>query len=472
MTTIQGFETSELDFLPTSDRADPVPAMRADHLERAGRRVIVVDDDAPGVHLLRNVGLVTAWEPADIAWLLDQPGPAGVVLTNSRSLPAAAAAKVNEQVGRRLRAAADRVGLQLDVVSRGDSTLRGHFPVEADALDRGLGGMANGTILMPFYAERNCITVNGVHYVGDGRWYTPVAETEFATTGPFRFTQSSLAEWVEEESGGAIPATSLVVIDIATIRTGGVGAVESILLDSGRGRFYAIDAIDERDVDIVVAAIRRTIDAGLQWMYRASPGLVRSLAGQVPGAAIEPPPIVSTQGGLVVVGSPHPMASRQLTRLVQSPWVESVEADVVALADPVGANGEVRRLIDVIDRAVRAGRIAVLSTARRAFADRSGESSAAIGDDIVAGLCRVVAALDEPPAYLVASGGSTAHRLAVEALGARRVRVLGPLGPSMPIWQLGEETAYPGLPYVALPGAAGEEHTLADVVARFEQARR
>ncbi len=118
------------------------------------------------------------------------------MLTNSRGLPEAEAVALNRELATNLRAASDAVGRPVTLVSRSDSTLRGHYPAETDALAAGMANTA-GTISMPtappqvllapFFAEGKRITVGGVHWVHDGETATPVGETEFARDRSFGF---------------------------------------------------------------------------------------------------------------------------------------------------------------------------------------------------------------------------------------------------------------------------------------------
>jgi hypothetical protein len=48
--------------------------------------------------------------------------------------------------------------------------------------------------------------------------------------------------------------------------------------------------------------------------------------------------------------------------------------------------------------------------------------------------------------------------------GVRRAQVLGQIVPGVPVWRLGPESKYPGLPYVVFPGNAGGPDALASVI--------
>jgi uncharacterized protein YgbK (DUF1537 family) len=112
------------------------------------------------------------------------------VCTNSRSLAARAAGRLGEVVGRRLRHAARREGARVVLLSRSDSTLRGHFPVEVDGLARGFGFAPDALIIAPAFFEAGRYTVGDVHWVEQGGDLVPASQTEFARDPVFGYTSA------------------------------------------------------------------------------------------------------------------------------------------------------------------------------------------------------------------------------------------------------------------------------------------
>ncbi len=103
-------------------------------------KVVVFDDDPTGTQTAHGVHVLTEWSVAALGReLLDATRAAFFMLTNSRALPAAGAEALATEIGNNLRVAGDRTGVPFVVMSRGDSTLRGHFPGEVTALADALG---------------------------------------------------------------------------------------------------------------------------------------------------------------------------------------------------------------------------------------------------------------------------------------------------------------------------------------------
>src|SRR5674536_271126 len=131
--------------LPTPDAAladAPDPLVLPDARERirashaaTGRRIAAIDDDPTGSQTVHDVSVVMVLDASEYAAALAEPGSTCFILTNSRSFPEAAAAEVNHTAGQALFELEQRLQAPLDVVSRSDSTLRGHVVAEVRALD-------------------------------------------------------------------------------------------------------------------------------------------------------------------------------------------------------------------------------------------------------------------------------------------------------------------------------------------------
>ncbi|MEO0562781.1 MAG: four-carbon acid sugar kinase family protein, partial [Chloroflexota bacterium] len=129
--------TETLNALPPEPQADLIPAIRA-ALAESGAKVVILDDDPTGTQTVHDVTVLTSWEQGVITDALHDDAPAVFILTNTRSMTAEVAAQVNLEIGAHVRAASVMLGRDVVLVSRGDSTLRGHFPLETDTLAKAI----------------------------------------------------------------------------------------------------------------------------------------------------------------------------------------------------------------------------------------------------------------------------------------------------------------------------------------------
>ena len=99
----------------------------------SGAYVAVLDDDPTGTQTVHDLWVITRWTREALLSVMSENSPVFYVLTNSRSLPQDQAAALSRDIAANLAACAAEVGAEIDVVSRSDSTLRGHYPAEIDA---------------------------------------------------------------------------------------------------------------------------------------------------------------------------------------------------------------------------------------------------------------------------------------------------------------------------------------------------
>ena len=138
--------------LPPEWPQDLRPMIRKQVTE-SNTKIVVLDDDPTGTQTVHGIPVLTGWSVEVLRAELENDGPAFYVLTNSRSLPLPEARAMNSEIGRHLREAAEESGRPFVVVSRSDSTLRGHFPGEVEALAEGLSQNFDAWIVIPFSSK-------------------------------------------------------------------------------------------------------------------------------------------------------------------------------------------------------------------------------------------------------------------------------------------------------------------------------
>jgi uncharacterized protein YgbK (DUF1537 family) len=443
-------------------------------LADAGRRIAVLDDDPTGSQTVHDVDVVTVFEPDEIATGLSAAGSTCFILTNTRSLPEADAVELNTHIGRTLFDLAARLEAPIDVVSRSDSTLRGHVIAEVrglDAVRREVTGRGfDGVLMVPAYFEAARFTAGDVHWARVGADVLPVSETEFARDATFGYGSSDLREFVAEKSGGTIQPGEVLSITLDDIRVGGPQRVAEILTGVTGGAFVVVNAVEYADLDVVVLGLLDAEGAGRSFLYRSGPSFVQALAGLDPRGPLRASDIwpAGHPGGhgLVVVGSHVGLTSRQVAVARQHGGLTEVELDVAAIADSARRDSHIadatRLVVSALDRSD-----VLLVTSRSLLRGRDAAESLEIAGRVSTAVTEVVrTALTAKPAWVIAKGGITSHDVAVRGLGIRRAKVLGQLLPGLvsvfrPIDAAPEVV---GTPYVVFAGNVGDETTLASVI--------
>jgi len=148
--------------------------------------------------------------------------------------------------------------------------------------------------------------------------------------------------------------------------------------------------------------------------------------------------------------------------------LERVEISVEEILKPERRAGELSRAAAQLNRALAAGRDAVAFTSRKLITGGDAVTSLAIGGQVSSAPVQLVQRLESRPRYLIAKGGITSSDLATRGLGVKRATVPGQILPGVPVWELGPETKFPGLPYVVFPGNAGGPGALAQLVTELK----
>ena len=211
-------------------------------------------------------------------------------------------------------AAASVENIGYTVVLRGASTLRGHFPEEADAAASVIGE-TDAWILCPFFLQGGRYTISDVHYVADGNRLVPAGRTEFAKDAAFGYKASNLCEWVEEKTKGRVSATSVASVSIETIRNGGPDAVCQQLCNLPKGSVCVVNAASDKDVFVFAACMIKAEIKGKRFLCRTAASFVSARLGIKPKDAITPRELGifgKQNGGLIVVGSYVPKTTKQV----------------------------------------------------------------------------------------------------------------------------------------------------------------
>jgi uncharacterized protein YgbK (DUF1537 family) len=450
--------------------------IRAAHAA-AGRRIAVLDDDPTGSQTVHDVSVVTVFEDAEYAAGLAEPGSTCFVLTNTRSLPEHAAVELTTSVAGSLFALGQTLGAPVEVVSRSDSTLRGHVFTEMRAIDaarrRVTDSGFDGVLLIPAYFEAGRFTAGDIHWATVSGELVPVGASEFARDATFGYTSSNLREFVAEKSNGTIAADRVPSITLTDIRAGGPDRVADILATVTGGAWVVVNATDYADLEIVVLGVQRAEERGRSFVYRCGPSFPRALAGiepQAPLTAAQIWPSGRPKGhGLVVVGSHVGLTSRQVARAQERGGLIEAQLDVPTLLDPERRDDHVAGIGKQVAEALATSDV-LLFTSRTLQRGGDADDSLAISRTVSTAVVEVVqAALAAHPAWVVAKGGITSHDVAVRGLGIRRAEVVGQLLPGMismfrPIEAAPEAI---GTPYVVFAGNVGDDDTLADVIDLF-----
>ncbi len=456
-------KSQTLSALPSEWPVDLRATIRG-QVEASGRTIVVLDDDPTGTQTVYDLPVLTGWGVDVLAAELSTRPACFYVLTNSRALPGPEAAQLGRTIGRNLAAASAQTGRDVVVVSRSDSTLRGHYPAETDALAEGLGQSVDGTLIIPFFLEGGRYTIDNIHWVAEGDTLVPASQTPYAADKAFGYKNSDLRAWVEEKTGGRVSAGDVAAVTLDDLRRGGPDAVRDRLLGISGGQVCFVNCASYRDMEVFVLGLLAAEAAGKRFLYRTAASFVQVRAGLParPLLTANDLDLPSSGGGLFVVGSYVPKTTAQLDALLAQPGIVPVEIDVAALLDDRRAS-TLAAAIAATDAALAANRSVAVFTSRKLVSVDDHAGSLSIGRRVSDGLIEIVQKISQRPRYLVAKGGITSSDTATAGLGVVRAVVAGQILPGIPVWRTGDESRHPGLPYIVFPGNVGGDDALVEV---------
>ncbi|OBS10985.1 four-carbon acid sugar kinase family protein [Acidihalobacter prosperus] len=432
-------------------------------------KIIVLDDDPTGSQTVHGCLLLTRWDVDTLRGALRDDSPLCFVLTNTRGMDAVRAEAVTRQVCVNLGQALDALAkdghpLNPLLVSRSDSTLRGHYPVETDVIAEVLGPF-DAHFMIPAFFEGGRFTREGTHYlIADGR-PVPVHETEFARDSVFAYRHSHLPDYVEEKTRGRIRAAEVEHFTLDDVR----GDVSERLLGLHGNMCCVVDAESQEDLDRFAAQLRAAATQGKRFLFRSAASLLTALA------ALPPQPVPAERmaayvrggrAGAVVVGSHVNKTTQQLNELLRMPRVAGLEVDVDRIV------GERDALLDELlehcGRLHAAGSAPVIFTSRveRTFPDQA--TRLAFGEQVSAFLMDIVRGLPATLGFLIGKGGITSNDVLSSGLALRASRVLGQILPGCSVVRCPHDhPRFPDLPVVIFPGNVGDAQALATAYRRL-----
>ncbi|XP_011035595.1 PREDICTED: uncharacterized protein LOC105133340 isoform X2 [Populus euphratica] len=459
-----------LQSLPPEWPLDPIDDIH--RLNQSNSKTLVVlDDDPTGTQTVHDIEVLTEWSVESLVEQFRKKPKCFFILTNSRSLSSEKASALIKDICGNLSIAAKSVeNIDYTVVLRGDSTLRGHFPEEADAAVSLLGEM-DAWIICPFFLQGGRYTIKDIHYVADSDWLVPAGDTEFARDASFGYKSSNLREWVEEKTRGRIPASSVSSISINLLRKGGPDAVCDTLCNLQKGSTCIINAASDRDMAVFSAGMIQAELRGKSFLCRTAASFVSTRIGIIPKAPILPKDLginKERKGGLIVVGSYVPKTTKQVEelKLQCGQFLKKLEVSVdkLAMKSFEEREEEINRVAEMANLFLGACKDTLIMTSRELITGKTASESLEINFKVSSALVEIVRRISTRPRYILAKGGITSSDLATKALEAKCAKVVGQALAGIPLWQLGPESRHPGVPYIVFPGNVGDSKALADVV--------
>lgn len=441
------------------------------------KKIVVLDDDPTGVQTVHDISVYTNWDKESMAQGFAEENNLFYILTNSRGFTAEQTKKVHHEIAKVIDEVSKETGKEYIFISRSDSTLRGHYPLETEILkeeyEKNTGKIIDGEIICPFFKEGGRFTINNVHYVKYGDKLIPANETEFAKDSTFGYTAKTMPAYVEEKTKGKYKAEDVCCIPLEDLRNVDIDKIEHTLEAVKGFNKIIVNAVDYVDIKVFCVALYRAMAKGKVFMFRTAAAIVKVMGGISDQPLLTKDKMVTSEtnnGGVIIVGSHTDKTSRQVEALRELKEIEFVEMDVSLVKDEEAFQKEVERCLEREENCIRQGKTVCCYTTRTLITADTGDKedelrlSVRISDAVQS----LVGKLQITPQFVIAKGGITSSDIGTKALKVKKANVLGQIKPGIPVWQTGEESKFSQIPYVIFPGNVGEDTTLKETVEVFK----
>ncbi|MGL4790471.1 MAG: four-carbon acid sugar kinase family protein, partial [Anaerotignaceae bacterium] len=258
-----------------------VNEMLGNVLSTLNKKIVVLDDDPTGVQTVNNVSVYTDWQVETLIEGFKEEKSIFFVLTNSRGLTVPQTTQVHIEVAENIYKASKSTGKDYIIISRGDSTLRGHYPLETQLLKETIEKISpkkiHGEIIFPFFKEGGRFTINNIHYVKEGGFLTPAGLTEFAKDKSFSYISSHLGEYCEEKSNGEYKQHEMTYISMEELRNLDIEGVTKKLMSVNNFGKIIVNAVDYIDVKIFSIAFCNAVSKGKEFIFRSAAAVPKVL---------------------------------------------------------------------------------------------------------------------------------------------------------------------------------------------------
>ena len=436
-------------------------------------KIIVLDDDPTGIQKVHGIHVYTDYDEESILDGFQSDEQMFFILTNSRAFSKSKTKQVHQDITNRVNKIAKQLNQPFIIISRSDSTLRGHFPLETATINQTLDNTADGEIMIPFFKEGGRYTIDNIHYVEIDGKLVPAAETEFAQDRTFSFTKSHLGEYVEEKTSGEFKEENVVYITLDDLRSLEIDKITEQLMATNDFNKVIVNAISDNDLKVFSIALTKAIENGKKFLFRTAASFTKVIGHISDKELLSKEQMIhsnSQSGGLVIIGSHVNKTTQQLNELLKLESVRAIEFNSDLVLDDVKFEKEIQARIDELNKYINQGQTCAIYTKRERLdlGDNMAEKELELSIKISNGLTKIIKSLSCEPKYIIAKGGITSSEIGTTALGVKKAVVLGQALPGIPVWRTDSYSKYPHMPYIIFPGNVGAVTDLYTIVNNLE----
>ncbi|MGN4157060.1 four-carbon acid sugar kinase family protein [Staphylococcus auricularis] len=426
-------------------------------------KIVVLDDDPTGTQTVKDLPVYTEWTEESLEDAFKQSNNMFYILTNSRALNDTETTELHKTISESVQTVSNKLDKPYLIISRGDSTLRGHFYLEPKVLSDAADQPFDAVFYLPAFFEGDRYTYEGTHYLKEGNDYIPVADSEFANDTTFGFKSTTMADFIEEKSNGDIKADDVYHVTLEQLRNRDQQAIFDIFDALQDLDAVVVDALNDEDMDYFTACLTAYLKAhDKKFIFRSAASFVKSIC-TTPGEIINLKDYKKNDnGGVIIVGSHVKKSSSQLSHLIEHADIQPIEFDVKQVTKTT-LDTYIQEVKQQVEQHISDGEDVVVYTSRDVIKTDDLKHNLNISTQISNSLVRIIKLLNIRPNFIIAKGGITSSDVATKGLNIKKAEVIGQITKGVPVWLTGDEAKYDHMPYVIFPGNVGEVETLTEV---------
>ena len=444
-------------------------------IEKRSYKIIVLDDDPTGVQTVHNVFMITEWSKKSIENLFESKNYIFYILTNSRSMSENKTKAIHKKIAENISEISKNTKKDFVLISRSDSTLRGHYPLEIRTLkstfSKNLNINYTHEIIIPAFFECGRYTFNDIHWVKENDSLIPCSETEFSNDPQFGYKNSNLKKWIEEKTKKKISADDVLSISIKDIREGGPDKIKNILI-SNLNKTLIVNSIDYKDLEVFTYGCILAEKEGIKPIFRTAASFVK-IRGSIEDKEILNSTDIFTikdkiknRIGLVIVGSFVKKSTEQLDLLLKNGKnILPILLNVNKVLDR--SEDEIERITKLAINSLNVNKTPVIYTSRKLKIGENALINTYIGNAISSCLVtitkKIITGSKTKPDYLLTKGGITSSDIITNALGIKKVLVLGQLYPGISVLKIFTPEKFVNLSIIIFPGNVGNQNTFLEI---------
>ena len=437
-------------------------------------KIIIIDDDPTGSQTVNDCNLILRWDYETLLKGLKDSSNLLFILANTRSLSKKDVEIRLKEICSALREIMNNSSFAEEdfvLISRGDSTLRGHNFVEPDIINELLGPF-DATFYIPAFIEGNRTTVNGNHFVDN----IPINKTIFSKDKIFGFNTSNIKELICEQSNYQLDFNNIENIfikDFEALETNQPSKLFMQIEKLKNNKKVIVDIIDYSQLD-KFSSIVRSLLKKKKFLFRSAASFISSLSNV---KRTQKDHIYFSQlrrknnsdkamKGLIVVGSYVELTTRQLNKVLEISLCKPIEINVFKLYEffKIGDNLNLNSLKKLIMNAIRQNlireSIPVLYTSRKTIFPTDKNDLIQFQLFLSAFIAEIVSAIKNEIGYLISKGGITTNTIISEGLEADSVYLEGQILPGISLVTFNLLKQKGKLPIVTFPGNIGNKMSL------------